>query len=64
MNAAGRVVKSSQISDRQSTIVFETGENGSAIWQGPPHPFTVKCHPTGLLEAEILAMTDAACLRG
>jgi len=58
MNAAGIVVKSRQISEQQSTIAFETGKIGSAIWNGPPHSFEVTCHPTGLLEAEILAMAN------
>lgn len=56
LNAAGSVVQRIAVPEKTSSISFNTGQIGSADWGTPQQPAIVKCHSTGKLEADILAM--------
>lgn len=56
MSAFGTVSRREAVPERKSTFSFNTGQLGSADWGTPQEPAIVKCHSTGKLEAEILAM--------
>jgi hypothetical protein len=57
MNGYGNVVQVNPVPDRTDTLSFNTGQTGSSDWGTPQEPFIVKCHSTGKLESDILALT-------